>query len=268
MQSYLKYKAYYDRKTKAAPLTLGDYCFILNPRTDTQATKIPFREFRWVGPYKVEKVLPNNNYIVRRLSRNKTQLLHRIRLRIYIPQAPLADNFVKETDWQKEDTVIAQDDLYARTWDTNFGSSPFDSEHETNDQQKDIVVYEPASQPEVYRPPSPEISQNSGGIPAEQPAVTDEEPRIITKKLTENENNEPFPENSRNPEISQDTPAQNSPKPPNIAQKMMHKKQKKQLTQEVKSTIYAQTQTLTTQTHTDIENKSRDSKTASKRMTK
>ena len=145
---------------------------------------------------------------------NKTQLLHRIRLRIYIPQAPLADNFVKETDWQKEDTVIAQDDLYAQTWDTNFGSSPFDSEHETNDQQEDIVEYEPASQPEIYRPSSPEISQNSGGIPAEQPAVTDEEPQIITKELTEIENHEPIPETSRNPEISQDTPTQNSPKTP------------------------------------------------------
>ena len=71
MQSYLKYKAYYDRKAKAAPLTTEDYCFILNPKADTQATKIPFREFRWVGPYKVEKVLPNNNYIVRRLGTNK-----------------------------------------------------------------------------------------------------------------------------------------------------------------------------------------------------
>ena len=111
MQSYLKYKAYYDRKAKAAPLTTEDYCFILNPKADTQATKIPFREFRLVGPYKVEKVLPNNNYIVRRLGTNKTQLLHCIRLRIYIPQAPLADNFVWETEWQKEDTIFAQDDL-------------------------------------------------------------------------------------------------------------------------------------------------------------
>ena len=70
---------------------------------------------------------------------NKTQLLHRIRLQIYIPEAPLADNFVRETDWQKMDTLIAQDDLYAHTWDTKFGSSPFDTEHETNDQQEDIV---------------------------------------------------------------------------------------------------------------------------------
>ena len=55
MQSYLKYKAYYNRKTKASPLETTDYCYILNPKADTQATKIPFREFRWQGPYKVEK---------------------------------------------------------------------------------------------------------------------------------------------------------------------------------------------------------------------
>ena len=44
--------------------------------------------------------------------------------------------------------------------------------------------------------------------------MTDEEPQIITKELTENENHEPIPEHSRNPEISQDTAAQNSPKTP------------------------------------------------------
>ena len=71
MQSYLKYKAYYDRKAKASPLETTDNCYILNPKADTQATEIPFREFTWQGPYKVEKVLPNNNYIDRRLGTNK-----------------------------------------------------------------------------------------------------------------------------------------------------------------------------------------------------
>ena len=196
MQSYLKYKAYYDQKAKAAPLTTQDYCLILNPKADTHATKIPFWEFRWVGPYKVEKVLQNNNYIVRRLGTTKTQLLHRIRLRKYISQAPLADNFVRETDWQKEDTLIAQDDLYAHTWDTNFGSSPLDTEHETNDLQENIVEYEPTSQPESYRPSSTVNSQKSGGTPAEQPAVNDEESQTIRKNPTENENHEPIPETS------------------------------------------------------------------------
>ena len=144
-------------------------------------TKIPYREFRWVGSYKVEKVLPNNNYIVRRLGTNETQLLHRIRLRIYIPQAPLADNFVRETEWQKEDTLISQDDLYAHTRDTNFESSPFDPEPENCDQQEDTVEYEPTSQPEIYLPPARDNFENSEGFPAEQPAVNEEEPRITEK---------------------------------------------------------------------------------------
>ena len=127
MQSYLKYKAYCDRKAKASPLETTDYCYILNPKADTQATKIPFREFRWQGPYKVEKALPNNNYIVRRLGTNKTQLLHRIRLRKFTPQAPLADIFVRESDWQKDDQMpVAHDYLYAQSWNTNFGPNPFE----------------------------------------------------------------------------------------------------------------------------------------------
>ena len=89
--------------------------------------------------------------------------MQRIRLRKYIPQAPLADNFVKETEWQKEDTIILQDDLYAHTWDTNFGSSPFDVTLENCDQQEDTVEYEPTSQLETYRPPTRENFENSGG---------------------------------------------------------------------------------------------------------
>ena len=170
MQSYLKYKAYYDRKAKAAPFTTTDYCYILNPKADTQATKYPFREFRWIGPYKVEKILPNKNYIVRRLGTNKTQLLHRIRSRKFAPSAPLADNFVRETDWQKDDNIIVtHDDLYAHTWDTNFGTDPFDTELPENEQD-DIQEYVPTT-----RPPSLEISKNTGGAPVEQTTVPNEE---------------------------------------------------------------------------------------------
>ena len=61
MQSYLKYKDYYDKKAKAAPFKVNDYCFVLQPKADSQGSKNPFTEFRWVGPYKVQKTLPNNN---------------------------------------------------------------------------------------------------------------------------------------------------------------------------------------------------------------
>ena len=92
MQSYLKYKEYYDQNAKAAPLKQSDYCFILQPLAGHQGSKIPFGEYSWTGSYFVVKVLPNESYIVRKLNFNKTQILHRIYLRKYEPNTVLQDN--------------------------------------------------------------------------------------------------------------------------------------------------------------------------------
>ena len=81
MHSYIEYKEYYDRKAKAAPLKENEYCFVLQPKADHQGSKNPFRDYRWVGPFIVQKFLPNENYIVRRINTNKTQILHRFRLK-------------------------------------------------------------------------------------------------------------------------------------------------------------------------------------------
>ena len=121
MQSYIKYKEYYDRKAKAAPLKENEYCFVLQPKADNQGSKIPFRDYRWVGPFIVQKVLPNENYIVRRLNTNKTQILHRIRLKRFVPNQPLEDNFREQRLQPDEEIIIPQDDLYVITWETDFG---------------------------------------------------------------------------------------------------------------------------------------------------
>ena len=120
MQSYLKYKEYYDRKAKAAPLQEKDYCFVLQPKADSQGSKIPFRDFRWIGPFVVQKTLPNNNYIVRRLNTNKTQILHRIRLKKFVPNAPLEDEYKEEKLQPDEEIIIPQDDLYTISWEADF----------------------------------------------------------------------------------------------------------------------------------------------------
>ena len=121
MQSYIKYKEYYDSKAKAASLKENDYCFVLQPKADHQGSKIPFRDYHWVGPFIVQKVLPNENYIVRRINTNKTQILHRIRLKKFVPYNPLEDNFREQRLQADEEIVIPQDDLYTITWETNFG---------------------------------------------------------------------------------------------------------------------------------------------------
>ena len=48
------------------------------PIADSQGSKISIREYRWIGPFVVQKVLSNDNYIVRRFNTNKTQILNRI----------------------------------------------------------------------------------------------------------------------------------------------------------------------------------------------
>ena len=115
MQSYLIYRENYDR---------NEYCFILQPIADHQGSKIPFREYKGTGLYVVKKVLPNENYIVRKLNSNNTQILHRIKLRKYEPNTVLQD-IQPEGNLQPDDEIIIpQDDLYVITWETNFGEFP------------------------------------------------------------------------------------------------------------------------------------------------
>ena len=126
MQSYIEYKKYYDKKAKASPLKEKGYCFILQPKADQQGSKITFRAFRWIGKYFVEKVLPNNDYIVRKLNTNKIQMLHRIRLQKYNPEKPPEDNH-QETQWQVDDNIVVpQDDLYTIAREAEFGGHLFD----------------------------------------------------------------------------------------------------------------------------------------------
>ena len=121
MQCYLKYKENCDRKVKAAPLHQHDYCFILQHIADHQVSKIPFRGYRSVVPYIVEKVLPDKNYIVRKLNSNTTQFLHRTRLRNFEPNTFLQDIKPEGNMQPDDDIIITQDDLYVITWETNFG---------------------------------------------------------------------------------------------------------------------------------------------------
>ena len=112
MQAYIKYKAYYDKKANASKLKEADYVYILQPKADHQGSKIPFTEFRWVGPYIVEKVLPNNNYLVRKIGTNKTQLLHRMRMRQFTPRQPPLDITVKPQEYKSDPEVsLYHDDL-------------------------------------------------------------------------------------------------------------------------------------------------------------
>ena len=105
--------------------------YILQPKADHQGSKIPSTDFRWIGPYIIEKVLPNNNYVVRKIGTNKTQILHRTRLRQFTPRQPIPDTPVTPREWQPDpEVIIIHDDLYARAWECEYDKPIFDSERD------------------------------------------------------------------------------------------------------------------------------------------
>ena len=105
MQAYIKYEAYYDKKANASKFQEADYVYILQPKADHQGSKIPFTELRWMGPYIVEKVLPNNNYLVRKIGTDKTQVHHRMRMRQFTPRQPPADIQVNPHEYKPDPEV-------------------------------------------------------------------------------------------------------------------------------------------------------------------
>ena len=105
----------------------------MQPKADHQGSKIPFTEFRWMGPYIVEKVLPNNNYLVRKIGSDKTQVLHRMRMRQFTPRQPPADIRVNPHDYKPDPEVsINHDDLYARAWEHHYEQPIFDAENDNS----------------------------------------------------------------------------------------------------------------------------------------
>ena len=121
MQSYVRYKQYYDKKANAHPLNVNEYCYALHPKANTQGTKLPFKEYPWTGPYIIVKVLPNNNYLIRKLQTNYTQILHRIHLKPCPTDKSLPDKPVLPKDYTPDKEVdVFHDNLYAQAWQSNF----------------------------------------------------------------------------------------------------------------------------------------------------
>ena len=80
-EMYSKHRAYYDCKTEAKPLAVFSYCLLLNPKLMKQSDFASKSLAIGLPLYRIEKILSNSNYILRKVGTNDTQYVHRIRLR-------------------------------------------------------------------------------------------------------------------------------------------------------------------------------------------
>ena len=187
MQAYIKDKAHYDKKANASKHKKADYVYILQQKANYHGSKIPFREFRWIGPYIIKKVLPNNNYPVRKIGTNKTQVLHRMRMRQFTPRQPPADIRITPQQYKPDpDVSLKHDDLYARVWEYDYEQPIFDAENSnaTPPNSQEIPVQSDFSTEEMRNTPgtthecfpeicsqTEELSDVTGTYPQMEPNV-------------------------------------------------------------------------------------------------
>ena len=69
--------------------------------------------------------------MVRKIGTNKTQELHRMRMRQFTPHPPPADIAVKPQEYKSDPEVsLNHDDLYARAWEQDYDQPIVDAENE------------------------------------------------------------------------------------------------------------------------------------------
>ena len=77
-------------------------------------------------------MLPNNKYLVRKISTNKTQVIHRMRMCQLTPREPPADIRILTQEWKPDPEVsLKHDDLYARAWECEYEQPIFDTQNNT-----------------------------------------------------------------------------------------------------------------------------------------
>ena len=91
-----------------------------NRKQIAKAPKYHLETSGGTGSFVDQKVLRNNEYIVHRLNTNKAQILHRTRLKKFVPNVPLEDKYKEEKLQPDASIIILQDDLYTISWEADL----------------------------------------------------------------------------------------------------------------------------------------------------
>ena len=95
--------------------------------------------------------------------------MHRIRLKKFIPNQPLEDNFREQRLQPDDEIIIPQDDLYVVTWETNFGEQLATRGNEPI----------PASLTNSERPTTPETNVNDANENESDYVITTDYPNDV-----------------------------------------------------------------------------------------
>ena len=162
--AYNKYRDFYDRKASAAPLKKHSFCLLLIPKLSNTNDHMGKSLTKWLPLYRVESVLTNSNYIVRKVGTNYTQCVHRIRLRPITPQYTVDDisninqsNFVPDPSTRH----VSEPALFDQALPDLLTDRTFTTADEVDDTPAVVFHYvprrvPPAPPPAPPAPPAPQ----------------------------------------------------------------------------------------------------------------
>ena len=117
MQVYIRYEAYHNKNANTSKLKEAACVYVLQLKADHRGSRFPPTEFQWLGPYIIEKVLPNNKNLRPKIGTNKTQVLQHMRMRQFTQSQPPRDIRTTPKECRHDPEVSPKgDDLYARAW--------------------------------------------------------------------------------------------------------------------------------------------------------
>ena len=213
IQAYHKYRTYYDEKANSKPLTLHEYCLLLNPRLTTQSEFASKSKQIWIPLYRVEKVLTNSNYIVRKVGTHYTQCVHRIRIKPITPNYEIDDvkdldpqNFITDPSLSK---FRGEPELFDRELPEILKDKeimPFESKNVELDQSDETIITfgirrteVPPAAPEPMEFPDPTDSDSDAreNEPPSPTVAPDENPVDITQPNSDADDTEPRNQNTQ-----------------------------------------------------------------------
>ena len=152
---YVRYKKYYDKQAQAKPIAIHSYCLLLNPILANQKQILNKMEPKWLAMYRVEKKFTHENYLIREVGTNHTQIVHRIRLRPYIPNHTVKD--LPEID-----------------------KSKFKSDLRFDESQKEPAIFDTAREALLWHPGATDVPETDQDNPKPQKRRVQNVPAIVT----------------------------------------------------------------------------------------
>ena len=163
-----KIEGYYDKNANESKLIEVEYVYVLQLKADHQGSEILFTEFRWLGPYIIEKVPPNNKYMERKIVTIKIQVFHCMRMRQFIPHRPPPDIRITPQEGKLDPQAsLKHADLYARAWECEYEEPIFDAhkKNATPPNSLEIPVRSDVSTEETRNTPGTEHECSSESFP-------------------------------------------------------------------------------------------------------